>query len=371
MRNLKTRCNAILPIKVSDTDAQQYSRSCSGFADRVGVLRGRGQASVFEQSVYDLRMLLSRITWGHSYTTDSNGGGPEHNFSVIPFLFQASMHHLDADSKTLERQRAVSLVTQFMQGHATPFLFHIEGASPPVISVEFVFYLVTVTLNVLSISQWREQKVDVVRSFVAYLLSSCSTKGKDTSKPLQLVYADVMPTVPAVTSTHALLSGLVDRGRLDDYDDDGGDDTLEWIGSRATLSAGIGAMALATSSSSSSSSSSSTAAPAETFDLSTHEGVWKFLKPSLVFMCTIDALHTAFKGDDAALSEEDWPAALKSRLETQQPKLVDSMRGVRQKVVEKFAKIDTLSDMLEELGVLQHVLEEASGVEEWAEQFLS
>eukprot|EP01061_Rhynchopus_euleeides_P005561 TRINITY_DN14788_c0_g1_i3.p1 TRINITY_DN14788_c0_g1~~TRINITY_DN14788_c0_g1_i3.p1 ORF type:complete len:611 (+),score=205.97 TRINITY_DN14788_c0_g1_i3:213-1835(+) len=365
VRNLKTRCNAILPVRVADTNAPQYARCCTGFADRVGVVRGRGQLGLFEQSVYDIRMMVSRLSWGHSFTTDSNGGGPEHNFSVLPFLVQLSLHFMDGEGNAHERPRALSLVSQFVEGYATPFLFHIEGVAPPQISAEFVFYIVTVTLGVLSFAQWTERKGHVVRSLLAYLLSAHSTKGQGMSKPLQMVYADMQPPPPPATSAHAFLSGLVDRGRLDDYDEDGGDDSLEWVNMRTTTA--------------SSSSSAAASTPAQSHDLGTPEGVFAFLKPSLVFVCIIDALHTALKGDDASLEDTPgeasasakWVHALNNRLEAEQLPMVEKMKAIRQRAVDQFLTASSLSELFEILGILPEVLSEAETAHQWAEQFLS
>ena len=374
VRNLKTRCNAMLPIRVCDTNAAQYHRSCLGFSERVATTRGR-QTGVFEQSVYDLRMLLSRICWAHSYSSDSNGGGPEHNFSVVPFLLQVSLHFMEqaADGSTHERDRARSLLSQLVSGYATPFLFHIEGTTPPVITAEFVFYLLTVSLHVWSIREWTQHKWHVVRSVVAYVLSTHSTKAH-ASKPLHLMYGDLLPAAASsVPSSHSFLSGIVDRSRLDDFADEVLEDTLDWSALRASEVGG-------SSSSSAAAAAAASAAGKEAHDLTKAEGVFAFLKPVLVFLSVIDGVHTALKEEDAELEDEAacadareaaWVAALAKRLSSQQTKVVERMRVLRSRTVSEFLAAGTLQESLDSLGVLPHVLAEAPNAEQWAEQFLS
>ncbi|KAJ9440413.1 hypothetical protein DIPPA_24567, partial [Diplonema papillatum] len=370
VRNLKTRCNAILPLKVEDTNAMQYHRVTSHFMERVGLSPSRGQLTPFEQSVYDCRMMIARSCWGHSYSADSNGGGPEHNFSLLPLQVQISLHFLDVEGAAYERPRAASLLNQFIAGAATPFLFHIEASSPPALSSEFVFYLLTVSLHTMSFVQWQENKYTVIRNFVAYLLSTfCTRQGR--SKPLHLLYGDLVPpAMPSHTpAPHAAMTGLGTRSRLDDYEDDITDD-VDWVNVRG-----------AAHFSPSTSSIPATSSSAAVFDVSTDDGLFEFLKAPLAFLCVVDALHKAFKEDDKSLPDQGnlavtssssalWVTSFAKRLAIKQVAMVDRCKEVREMTRNEFLASSSLLEMLEILEVLPFVLAEASTPELWAAQFL-
>eukprot|EP01059_Diplonema_ambulator_P026762 TRINITY_DN4419_c0_g1_i1.p1 TRINITY_DN4419_c0_g1~~TRINITY_DN4419_c0_g1_i1.p1 ORF type:complete len:4765 (+),score=1100.59 TRINITY_DN4419_c0_g1_i1:2077-14295(+) len=359
VRNLKTRCNSILPVKVTDTSQTQYHRCAGGFADRVGFTRGRGQLSMFEQSVYDIRMLLSRACWGHSYSTDSKGGGPEHNFSVVPFMIQISMHYLDTDSAEHERSKAASLLSHFISGAATPFLFHADAPAATSITSEFIFYLLTVSIMVMSMRQWVENKYFIVRNLVAYLLSTYVTK-QGRSKPLQLVFGDLLPPgLPAANSTsQSLLTGIVDRGRLDEYDDDEGE---EWATMRDHGNVNLEA--------------------AQVCDVSSEQGLLAFLKPALVFVCVLDGVQSALKGADVKIQDPhpspttthtaEWVTAFTNRLQSQQTELTEAFLTIRRSINDEFLQCTTLQEFLDILGILPQVLTEAPTAEQWATQFLA
>eukprot|EP01064_Diplonema_japonicum_P003037 TRINITY_DN1199_c0_g4_i1.p1 TRINITY_DN1199_c0_g4~~TRINITY_DN1199_c0_g4_i1.p1 ORF type:complete len:4801 (+),score=867.84 TRINITY_DN1199_c0_g4_i1:172-14574(+) len=360
VRNLKTRCNAILPLKVGDTNPSQYHRCTVGFADRVGFTRGRGQLSLFEQSVYDMRMMLSRECWEHSYSSDSKGGGPEHNFSVVPFQMQLSLHYLDGEANEHERSKAASLLAHFISGAATPFLFHADSPAATNVSAEFIFYLLTLSLHVMSLRQWQENKYFLVRNLVAYLLSTFVSKQK-RSKPLNLVFGDMVP--PALLSSsnppQSLLAGLADRSRMDEYDDDGDE---EWTSVRELANVNVDG--------------------GKIHDVSAEDGLLQFLKPSLVFLCVLDAVHTALKSPDAktpdaraepttASRTAEWVTALNSRLLTQQDGLISGLLDVRRSISQDFQQCSSLQEFLDLLEILPQVLCEAPSAEQWATQFLA
>eukprot|EP00756_Hemistasia_phaeocysticola_P037422 Hpha_TRINITY_DN16695_c7_g2::TRINITY_DN16695_c7_g2_i3::g.182567::m.182567/K10691/UBR4, ZUBR1; E3 ubiquitin-protein ligase UBR4 len=413
-RNLKTQCNAILPLRPPEPAAaaaaagaprsaveQQYQRLLGNWSDRLAA-RGGGILSAFEQSVYDVRMLMSRVVWGHSYARDSNGGNAEHNLCALPFFVQVSLsllHSPPSPPKVDERGRAWSLLMQFLLGHATPALFNISAPSPPQLSAETVFYLMSLSLLLMDLDQWNHNKMALVRSLVAWLVSSHAVKGK--AKPLQMVFADVTPP-PAVSSagsagvpSHVMLSMLdfahVDpHGESEEFEDDffdPGDDIEEWAASsppRAEAAAAAG---------------SPRSAPAPT-DVTSEEGLLHLLKGPLRFVCTLDAVQYALKeppegeeeegqgevdedeeeeagaGEEAegpklsVLPSARWLRQLRRRLENDQQRVVDRMRDVREQITSEIIEIDSLQEFFDTLGILADVLGEASSPEEWVRQFL-
>eukprot|EP01060_Flectonema_neradi_P013628 TRINITY_DN2035_c0_g2_i1.p1 TRINITY_DN2035_c0_g2~~TRINITY_DN2035_c0_g2_i1.p1 ORF type:complete len:5128 (+),score=954.32 TRINITY_DN2035_c0_g2_i1:107-15490(+) len=358
VRNLKTRCNAILPVIVEDTNVAQYQRYLMMYTDRIGITSGRGQLSVFDQSVYDLRMLLSRPCWGHPFSTDSNGGGPEHNFSLIPFLIQSSFYFLDSSEAEHERPKVASLLSQFVQGAATPFLFHFDTPSHANISSEFIFYLITTSIHVMSYHQWMNSKFDMVRSLVAYIMSSYVTK-QGKSKPLRLVYGDVTPpSIPTQSAPHGLLTGLADRTRIEDFDEEGSEESTDWVSVHGQTTEVV---------------------TQSSYNIETDEGLLQFLKPSLVFVCLIDAIQKALKEPDESLPEasdeltsyqvQPWVTSLNKRLSSQQSKVVDSFKDIRKSVVEEFLPASSLQELFDILDILPLVLSEAQSPEVWVTQY--
>eukprot|EP01063_Lacrimia_lanifica_P033806 TRINITY_DN612_c1_g2_i3.p1 TRINITY_DN612_c1_g2~~TRINITY_DN612_c1_g2_i3.p1 ORF type:complete len:556 (+),score=119.10 TRINITY_DN612_c1_g2_i3:345-2012(+) len=366
VRNLKTRCNCILPIMTEYTSQAQYARSCAAFVERVSGSRRRGQLRMYEQCVYNMRMLIARMCWGHSYSADTSGGGADHNLSALPVLLQLSLHALDQEGAAHERSRAASLVEQFVAGAATPFLFHLELPPSPNITAEFIMYVVTSTLQVMSIKDWRAHKYVIVRNLVAYLLSTYAGKGY-RSRPVQLLYGEVAP-VPAsaapapVPASHSILSGLL-QGRLYEAEDD--EDAIEWLHLTGTAD-----------SRSDGGASTTTFVPRA---LDEEEGLTAFLRPFLVYVAIIDELHTAFKAPDADVSDEalyttdtsasPWVGSLGNRLAVQLPALIDRMKCLRQNVADHLLQA-SLPHLCDVLGILPDVLGEAPSPFKWATQFL-
>jgi E3 ubiquitin-protein ligase UBR4 len=43
---------------------------------------------------HDFKILLKRLAYEDSFSRDSQGGGPEHNMHLVPFLVQMIHYHL-------------------------------------------------------------------------------------------------------------------------------------------------------------------------------------------------------------------------------------------------------------------------------------
>eukprot|EP01062_Namystynia_karyoxenos_P008248 TRINITY_DN1289_c3_g1_i3.p2 TRINITY_DN1289_c3_g1~~TRINITY_DN1289_c3_g1_i3.p2 ORF type:complete len:958 (+),score=351.53 TRINITY_DN1289_c3_g1_i3:3066-5939(+) len=396
-RNLKTLCNAQLPLRPPTgggaDDPEQYRRLLTAWSERAATRRGQGLLSAFEQSVYDLRMLLSRAVWGHSYAADSNGGGTEHNFCAVPFFLQASlslMHRGDHDARHDEAQRAAQLLTQFLTGHATPALFSLDAASPPALTAEQVFYLVTLTLHTMSLAQWQRRKYALTRSLVAFLVSAHAARGRK-AKPLNMVFADLTP--PPVPSGGPVLShsggvGLPDREHYDPHgDEDDLDDDYEHgeeHGGWAVVSGGFGA---AVQRHTSPAPAAAAAAEGPIPDVSTPEGVLALLQGPLRFLCLLDLVQSALKegcddpepdAESAAAADTEqvtalrgaaWLCKLRNRLETEQQEVVEGMRKVQEQMSSEIMQIDSVQEFFDVLDILPQVLEDAGGPEEWVRQF--
>ncbi|XP_020522820.1 auxin transport protein BIG [Amborella trichopoda] len=99
LRNNKTLCNCIFPLRGPAVPILQYSRCVDQYWDNLGSL-GRADGSRLRLLTYDVVLMLARFATGASFSADSKGGGRDSNSRLLPFMLQMSCHLLDQPGST-------------------------------------------------------------------------------------------------------------------------------------------------------------------------------------------------------------------------------------------------------------------------------
>lgn len=108
LHNANTRCNGLLPLwgpAVSESVfAQALSRHNSYLQDAVGQ-RDFVSTNSFLGTVHDLKLLLLRYAQNKPFHEETNGGGPQSNLYMTPYLMHTALYVM-ITSKVIEREQA-------------------------------------------------------------------------------------------------------------------------------------------------------------------------------------------------------------------------------------------------------------------------
>lgn len=99
LRNNKTLCNCIFPLRGPAVPIAQYVRCVDQYWDNLNAL-GRADGSRLRLLTYDIVLMLAR------FSTDCKGAGRESNSRFLPFMIQMACHLLDQGSSNQRRAMA-------------------------------------------------------------------------------------------------------------------------------------------------------------------------------------------------------------------------------------------------------------------------
>ena len=317
IRNLKTKCNNLLPICGPATNPVQYKRNVSCYIDRLHALHATNLTN-FECCVYDLRILLSRFSSRISFSVDANGGGPSHNMLYLPFLVQLGLYILDDYDTTSSRAMYEKALCSFI-------VSDMSNTSNP--SYELIYFLMTSSIFLLSYDEWLAHRYTLLQHFLKFNIKHRRLHGT-------LTYGSQGATPASLPQSH--LPGLHRNLPGDDLweDDDDIDDEDDAVEFTDVVPPQMGTA---------SSASAAAPSPVEKPKVSEETDLFLFLKPCLVFICLINELQTVLKKDirdpttPATKSgtviiqtskNAPWVVQCKEALKTKQSKILEALKEV-------------------------------------------
>ncbi|CDW77116.1 e3 ubiquitin-protein ligase ubr4 [Stylonychia lemnae] len=94
IRNDHTKCNNLFPLRGGNLPEDSYYSMVEKYFNLLTKTVGQCDSDKVKVVLHDFKILLKRLAYEDSFSRDSQGGGPEQNSHLIPFMIQMIAHIL-------------------------------------------------------------------------------------------------------------------------------------------------------------------------------------------------------------------------------------------------------------------------------------
>eukprot|EP00742_Colponemidia_sp_Colp-10_P004531 GILJ01004836.1.p1 GENE.GILJ01004836.1~~GILJ01004836.1.p1 ORF type:complete len:2747 (+),score=454.59 GILJ01004836.1:625-8241(+) len=206
LRNSQTKCNNLLPIQGPAVSDEVYANGVDRFFVNLQNL-GRSDLARFRLLAHDLKALLLRFAYEESFSSDSRGGGPEHNMKLIPYMYALGLFLLEQKDGSHRKiyERGLS---QFLNQPLEKFVQNRSHMS----SGESVPYMLILSLFLQNYDEWEASKLAFIkRAILLAVMQDREDNGlplpSSVTSPTESPYVSSSAFSPSQTSPRRPLVG--------------------------------------------------------------------------------------------------------------------------------------------------------------------
>jgi E3 ubiquitin-protein ligase UBR4 len=186
LQNANTRCNGLLPIWGPEVSDSVFANALARHNSYLQEYTGLYDPS-FRSYSHDLRLLLLRFAHETSFSAESGGGGPQSNLHLIPYLIHVVLYVIDTTRVYQREERNLNNFLILTRDKWISSAYEVENS----------LHYAVITIFLLSLPQWEENKVTVLSQLLVLSHARKASSSPIKSLPTNEVgaYADYKPVL--------------------------------------------------------------------------------------------------------------------------------------------------------------------------------